>query len=680
MNILPPARGPPPSPPPLLPPPLCPAPKTSMDGVAGDELPENLRLVINDIVKISGNGGFTHLFRKDCTDLGRRISLLSHLVDETRDYQPLDSSGCPSSSSSSLSSSSSSCASGSCFFDLLLALQDAKRLLLAASSFDPNEDGASKRVAFQFQCVTWKLEKALGNIPYEQLGVSEEVQEQVELVRTQLKRATEKHGPVNANKISRVTSQPLLNELELLQSGSKGIGSLHIGNSGNIDHGVKLKIEHVPQGNFTRSQRLDEAEMRKLPTAVCKSNDVVVEVDTTENLSKENSEESKKSDFVAIPEDFLCPISLEIMRDPVIVATGQTYERSYIQRWIDSGNVTCPKTQQKLQKFALTPNYVLRSLIFQWCAKNNVEQPTALLTGKIKKSDGSFLDVSGDIETIQSLVRKLSSRSVEDCLAGVTEIRSLSKRSTDNRILIAEAGAIPFLVGLLLSDDITIQENAVTSILNLSIYENNKELIMLAGAIPSIVQVLRNGSMEARENAAATLFSLSLADENKIIIGASGAISALVELLQSGSPRGKKDAATALFNLCIYQGNKGRAVRAGIILALMKMLKDSSGTMVDEALTILSVLASHQEAKAAIVKASTLPVLVRLLKSGLPRNKENAAAILLALCKRDLENLSSLSRLGAAIPLTEMIKSGTERAKRKATSLLELLRKLEQQQ
>ncbi|KAL9241942.1 hypothetical protein vseg_015994 [Gypsophila vaccaria] len=621
---------------------------------------ETLREVINDVVRISGDGGFSVLIRKDCTDLARRVSLLSHFVEELADFHPFHF-------------------NTSSFSHLSAALLDAKRLLLAASSFDPLDDGASKRLAFQFQCVTWKLEKALENIPYEQFGVSEEVQEQVELVRTQLKRATERYGPVDSS-LSRAASVPLLEEVESLQSCDEGIGSLHIGSSGIINHGVALKVKHVAQGNSSRSNSLDEDEMRELPSAVCESGEVDIDIDSSENLPDESSEECKKSDLVAIPEDFLCPISLEIMRDPVIVATGQTYERSYIQRWIDSGNLTCPKTQQKLQNFTLTPNYVLRSLIFQWCAKNNVEQPTALLTGKIKKSDGSFRDVSGDIATIQSLVRKLTSRSVEDRRAGVTEIRTLSKRSTDNRILIAEAGAIPYLVSLLTSDDITTQENAVTSILNLSIYENNKELIMLAGAIPSIVQVLRNGTMEARENAAATLFSLSLADENKIIIGASGAISALVELLKSGRPRGKKDAATALFNLCIYQGNKGRAVRAGIISALMKMLTDSSGTMVDEALTILSVLAGHQEAKSAIVKASTIPVLIDLLRTGLPRNKENAAAILLALCKRDVDNLSCLSRLGAAIPLTEMTRSGTERAKRKATSLLELIRKLHQQQ
>lgn len=361
-----------------------------------------------------------------------------------------------------------------------------------------------------------------------------------------------------------------------------------------------------------------------------------------------------------------------------LVLILQTYERSYIQRWIDCGNTTCPKTQQKLRHLTLTPNYVLRSLISQWCMKHNVEQTTALMNGRIKKSDGSFRDVSGEIAAIEALVRKLSSRSLEERRVAVSEIRSLSKRSTDNRILLAEAGAIPILVNLLTSEDGQIQDNAVTSILNLSIFENNKGLIMLANAIPSVVQVLRAGSMEAKENAAATLFSLSLADENKIIIGASGAIPALVELLQNGSPRGKKDAATALFNLCIYHGNKGRAVRAGIITALLKMLTDSSSCMVDEALTILSVLAGHQEAKAVIVKASIIPVLIDLLRTGSSRNKENASAILLSLCKRDNENLACLSRLGAVIPLSEVAKNGTERAKRKANSLLENLRKLQQ--
>ncbi|KAJ0230814.1 hypothetical protein HA466_0303670 [Hirschfeldia incana] len=141
------------------------------------------------------------------------------------------------------------------------------------------------------------------------------------------------------------------------------------------------------------------------------------------------------------------------------------------------------------------------------------------------------------------------------------------------------------------------------------------------------------------------------ADENKIIIGGSGAIPAL--------------------------GNKGRAVRAGIVPALVKKLSDSSSHrgMVDEALTILSVLASNLDAKSAMVKANTLPALIGILQTGQGRNRENAAAILLSLCKRDNERLVLIGRLGAVVPLMELSKNGTERGQRKAASLLELLRK-----
>ncbi|KAK4373342.1 hypothetical protein RND71_008726 [Anisodus tanguticus] len=623
--------------------------------VAGDATKIPLQ-VIHDISQISG-AGFAGLFKKDCTDLARRVSLLAHLLEEIRDSNTL---------LGSLSNAHHNC----CLVDLFIALKAAKRLLIAANDFDPkiSPDAARKKVVLQFQCVTWKLVKSLGSLPYDHFDISEEVQEQVELVITQLKRAKERYGgPVTSNLLSRALSQQLDKEIDPLQSGSRGVGSLHLENVGNIDHEVnKPKLVQEPK-NLRNSSKFSEVTSPKVPASVRED----------DSLSK-NLVESKKPNSPIIPEEYLCPISLELLRDPVIVATGQTYERSFIQRWIDGCNTRCPKTQQILEDLTLTPNIALRRIISDWCTRNNIEQPTALANGKIKRSDGSFRDVSGDIGAIEVIVRKLSSRYAEYRRAAVAEIRSLSKRSTDNRVLIAEAGAIPVLVNLLTSEDSQIQENAVTSILNLSIFDNNKGLIMLAGAVPSIVQVLRAGSMEAKENAAATIFSLSLGDENKIIIGASGAIPALVELLQSGSTRGKKDAATALFNLCIYQGNKGRAVRAGIIPALLTMLTDSSSCMVDEVLTILSVLASHQEAKAAIAKASTIPVLIDLLRTGLPRNKENAAAILLSLCKRDPENLSCLSRLGALIPLSELVNTGTERAKRKATSLLEHLSKSQQ--
>ncbi|VVA92243.1 unnamed protein product [Arabis nemorensis] len=604
--------------------------------------PASLLDLIAEIVEIPVNAG---VFKKDCADLTRRVCLLTHLVEEIRDSKPIDSAA-----SSSLISSENDWWS-----DLVVGLQASKRLLSIATRFQARDssDGDAKRISFQFQCITWKLEKALSNLPYNLYDISDEVREQVELARSQLIRAMQRYGSLNSKKFSSALSEPM--ERDVFSS-------------------IKIKVEEEKLESI--SETLLFLEEKKQDLRPRKSSSVSLafylskdaDTDRLDKMVTKNTEELKKSDKLTIPVDFLCPVSLELMKDPVIVATGQTYERAYIQRWIHCGNLTCPKTQQTLEHFTLTPNNVLRSLISRWCTEHNIEQPAVYINGRSKNR--------GDMSVIRALVQNLSSRSTEDRRNAVSEIRSLSKRSTDNRILIAEAGAIPILVNLLTSEDVATQENAITCILNLSIYDNNKELIMFAGAVTSIVQVLRAGTMEARENAAATLFSLSLADENKIIIGGSGAIPALVDLLENGTPRGKKDAATALFNLCIYQGNKGRAVRAGIVTALVKMLGDSSHhRMVDEALTILSVLASNQDAKSAIVKADTLPALIGILQTDQSRNRENAAAILVSLCKRDTEKLVLIGRLGAVVPLIDLSKNGTERGKRKAMSLLELLRK-----
>lgn len=358
----------------------------------------------------------------------------------------------------------------------------------------------------------------------------------------------------------------------------------------------------------------------------------------------------------------------------------QTYERSCIEKWLQAGHGTCPKTQQILTSTVLTPNYVLRSLIEQWCEANGMEPPKRPSNSEPSKSTSACSPA--ERSKIESLLQKLTSGSPEEQRSAAGEIRLLAKRNADNRVAIAEAGAIPLLVGLLSVPDSRTQEHAVTALLNLSIYENNKGSIVSSGAVPGIVHVLKRGSMEARENAAATLFSLSVIDENKVTIGSSGAIPPLVTLLSEGTQRGKKDAATALFNLCIYQGNKGKAVRAGVIPTLMRLLTEPSGGMVDEALAILAILASHPDGKAAIGSAEAVPVLVEFIGNGSPRNKENAAAVLVHLCSGDQQYAAQAQELGVMGPLMELAQNGTDRGKRKAAQLIERMSRwfLEQQQ
>ena len=60
---------------------------------------------------------------------------------------------------------------------------------------------------------------------------------------------------------------------------------------------------------------------------------------------------------------FTCPISQDIMENPVICSDGQTYERSAIQPWFDLGNDTSPITNVRLANRKLIPNIALRQAI-----------------------------------------------------------------------------------------------------------------------------------------------------------------------------------------------------------------------------------------------------------------------------------------------------------------------------
>ncbi|KAL4378675.1 hypothetical protein GQ457_02G004700 [Hibiscus cannabinus] len=83
-------------------------------------------------------------------------------------------------------------------------------------------------------------------------------------------------------------------------------------------------------------------------------------------LNRRSTATLKLHETVSCPEEFKCPLSKELMRDPVILASGQTYDRPFIQKWLNAGNRTCPRTQQVLSHTVLTPNHLIREMILQW--------------------------------------------------------------------------------------------------------------------------------------------------------------------------------------------------------------------------------------------------------------------------------------------------------------------------
>ncbi|KAL0793629.1 hypothetical protein Bca101_065006 [Brassica carinata] len=619
--------------------------------VGGDVKDDLVGEIITTIEFLDNISDYRRTQQKECFNLVRRLKILIPLMDEIRGFDEFPS--------------PESCT------HFLYRLR--KVILAARKLLETCNNGSkiflaldSEMIMTRFHSIYEKLNRVLAKIPFDELKISDEVKDEVGSLCKQLKKARRrtdtqdielavdmmvvfsKTDPRNADSpiIERLAKKLELQTTEDLKTEAIAIKTL-IQEKGGLSIETQQHIIEL-LNKFKKLQGVEATDILCEPVI-------------------------NKSTSLVLPHEFLCPITLEIMQDPVIIATGQTYEKESIQKWFDAGHKTCPKTRQTLEHLSLAPNYALKNIILQWCEKNNFKIPEKETS--LHSEDDSEEQQKDEISL---LVEALSSSQLEEQRESVKQMRLLARENPENRVLLANAGAIPLLVQLLSYPDSGIQENAVTTLLNLSIDETNKKLISNEGAIPDIIEILQYGNREARENSAAALFSLSMLDENKVTIGLSNGIPPLVDLLQHGTSRGKKDALTALFNLSLNSANKGRAIDAGIVQPLLQLLKDRNLGMIDEALSILLLLVSHAEGRQAIGQLSFIETLVDFIRQGTPKNKECAASVLLELGSNNSSFILAALQFGVYEHLVEISSSGTNRAQRKANALIQLISKSEQ--
>lgn len=85
------------------------------------------------------------------------------------------------------------------------------------------------------------------------------------------------------------------------------------------------------------------------------------------------------------PEEHCCPISYEVMVDPVIAADGHAYERVQIERWLQDKK-TSPLTNAPLATEVLYPVHALKSMIDNWEQEEHNRQ--LKLCGKRPRDEG----------------------------------------------------------------------------------------------------------------------------------------------------------------------------------------------------------------------------------------------------------------------------------------------------
>jgi len=132
----------------------------------------------------------------------------------------------------------------------------------------------------------------------------------------------------------------------------------------------RLSVFFTPGSTFALqrdTQRHKERAVRRVVKTREELRGMIGRLQVLHNYAADAAVEQLSSGMAALStggvvSSFLCPITQELMADPVITADGHTYERAAIEQWLESHN-TSPLTGLPLSTHELSPNEALLAQI-----------------------------------------------------------------------------------------------------------------------------------------------------------------------------------------------------------------------------------------------------------------------------------------------------------------------------
>ncbi|KAG0533302.1 hypothetical protein BDA96_04G181600 [Sorghum bicolor] len=310
-------------------------------------------------------------------------------------------------------------------------------------------------------------------------------------------------------------------------------------------------------------------------------------------------EVSSSSAAAEVPHYFLCPISLEVMRDPVTLATGITYDRASIERWLFAdGHATCPVTRRALAPAEMdaTPNHTLRRLIQAWCAAHQVERfPTprppldscrvaALLD---EGRHGGDRQAAAALREIKAVVAESerNRRCVEATPGAVDFLASLVAKHSSKRASSQQDAADDFVLDSPTSTS-SPAEDALGVLYSLKPSERSLAQILERDGdfLDTLACVLRRPSYRSRAYGILLLKAMTaVMTPARLTTVSADLVQEVVRVVSDRvSSKAVRAALHVLCRLCPWGRNRVKAVEAGAMAALVELLLDAGGRRVTE--------------------------------------------------------------------------------------------------
>ncbi|KAL4377202.1 hypothetical protein GQ457_02G003940 [Hibiscus cannabinus] len=412
---------------------------------------------------------------------------------------------------------------------------------------------------------------------------------------------------------------------------------------------------------------------------------------------------------ISIPPHFLCPLSLELMTDPVIVASGQTYDRTSIHKWLGSGLTICPMTRQMLKHTNLIPNHTIKAMVANWCEENNLQlsnntghaklvstsSPSNHISSQDLTHTDSFhcfansssstsrssLEVGNGLEKLKTDASSGFSGECNRCQSreidkydqssdhsyihsrtesAVSEASSsdyappasndLSRRSEKH-----EMNEVAEISSECLGTSASVKESGLSSC------KTGKQLQVSGTKAEETV----NGNRDYSKAYSIT-FSGSGCDD----LTTSSHVLELVDNLKSPSNEVQTIAAAELRFLAKNNMDNRKIIgRCGAVAPLLSLLYSEVKITQEHAVTALLNLSINEDNKSMIAESGAIEPLVHVLKYGNDGAKENSAAALYSLSVLE-DYKARIGRSGAIKALVNLLVSGTLRGKKDAATAL----------
>ena len=156
-----------------------------------------------------------------------------------------------------------------------------------------------------------------------------------------------------------------------------------------------------------------------------------------EKIKEEPSKEDTLRQIRNENSEYICPISFDLLLDPVICNDGHSYERKNIELWLKNHN-TSPKTNSVLESKILIPNHALRNSIETLVEKEQINFILVeewLERKKILKKERKAQERRDKINNQSNKARQQLRELMIESPAVLNDERIVQESSSDERIV-----------------------------------------------------------------------------------------------------------------------------------------------------------------------------------------------------------------------------------------------------